>query len=219
MPGACKQGKCRRLAGGDCSPAQSHASLHIGIGDVTGHGLESSVLMLMTQAAIRTLIEHGETDPAAFLTTLNRVILKNARRMQADKTLTFALVKYRAGDLKIVGQHEEILVARQGGLVERIDTINLGFPLSLEDDITNFVAEAVITLEAGDSVILYTDGITEAHNADGDLYGIERLCAVIHQHWNRSAEAIKQAVIDGVTRFIGQEKIYDDLTLVVLKQR
>jgi serine phosphatase RsbU (regulator of sigma subunit) len=138
--------------------------------------------------------------------------------MQADKTLTFVLVKYRAGDLKIVGQHEEILVVRQDGLVERIDTIDLGFPLGLEADITDFVGEAALTLEAGDSVILYTDGITEAQNANGKLYGIERLCEVIGRHWNRPAEAIKQAVVDDVTRFIGEQKIYDDLTLVVLKQ-
>jgi hypothetical protein len=59
--------------------------IHVGIGDVTGHGLESGVLMLMAQTAIRTLIEHGETDTKAFLTTLNRVILKNAQRMHATK--------------------------------------------------------------------------------------------------------------------------------------
>jgi len=51
------------------------------------------------------------------------------------------------------------------------------------------------------------------------LYGIERLCAVISQHWDQSAEAIKQAIIDDVTRHIGQQKVYDDLTLVVLKQK
>lgn len=46
---------------------------------------------------------------------------------------------------------------------------------------------------------------------------MELLCEMIRQHWNRSAEAIKQAVIDDVTRFIGEQKVYDDLTLVVLK--
>jgi sigma-B regulation protein RsbU (phosphoserine phosphatase) len=51
------------------------------------------------------------------------------------------------------------------------------------------------------------------------LYGIERLCEVISRHWDQSAEAIKQAVVDDVTRFIGKHKVYDDLTLVVLKQK
>jgi serine phosphatase RsbU (regulator of sigma subunit) len=51
------------------------------------------------------------------------------------------------------------------------------------------------------------------------LYGIERLCAVLGQHWDQSAEAIKQAVIDDVIRFIGKRKVLDDLTLLVLKQQ
>jgi len=195
-----------------------HGTIHIGIGDVTGHGLESGVVMLMTQTAIRTLVEHGETDPVAFLTTLNRVILKNAQRMHADKTLTLAFIQYDHGTLKLIGQHEELLVVHRGGSVERVDTLNLGFPLGLEDDISAFVAEATLTLQRGDSVVLYTDGITEAANPADELYGLERLCAILGQHWEQSAEAIKQAVIDDVMQFIGSQVVYDDVTLVVLKQ-
>jgi len=51
------------------------------------------------------------------------------------------------------------------------------------------------------------------------LYGLERLCDVISHAWSGSAEEVKQAVIDDVTRHIGKQKVYDDLTLVVLKQQ
>jgi PAS domain S-box-containing protein len=197
---------------------QKHGVLHVGIGDVTGHGLESGILMLMTQTVIRTLIEHGETDPKTFLTTLNRVILKNAQRMQVDKTLTFALIKYQDGNLHIVGQHEEVLIVHQGGQIERIDTLDLGFAIGLEADIAKFVDEAAISLQAGESVVLYTDGVTEAENVDHQLYGLERLCTVLSRHWDQPAEAMKQAVIDDVTSHIGTQKVYDDVTLVVLKQ-
>jgi hypothetical protein len=123
------------------------------------------------------------------------------------------------GLLKIIGQHEELLVVRQGGQIERVDTVDLGFPLGLEENIAAFVAEATVSLQPGESIVLYTDGITEAENADHQLYGIERLCDVVSRHWDQSAEAIKQAVIDDVTRYIGQQKVHDDLTLVVLKQK
>jgi phosphoserine phosphatase RsbU/P len=66
---------------------------------------------------------------------------------------------------------------------------------------------------------LYTDGITEATNAAEEFYGLERLCAVVSQHWEQPAEGIKQAVIDDVMRHIGTQKVYDDVTLVVLKQQ
>jgi serine phosphatase RsbU (regulator of sigma subunit) len=206
--------------GGDYYDVLMHnGTIHIGIGDVTGHGLESGMLMLMTQTAIRTLVERGETDPVAFLSTLNRVILKNAQRMQADKTLTLAFVNYQDRQLKIVGQHEELLVIRHGGRIERVDTLNLGFPLGLTDAIDDFIAEATVTLQPGEGLILYTDGITEAANAADELYGLDRLCAVLSQHWDQSAETIKQAVVDDVMRHIGTQKVYDDVTLVVLKQK
>ncbi len=197
---------------------QTDSHLHIGIGDVTGHGLESGVLMLMTQTAIRTLIEHGETDPVKFVTTLNRTIYKNAQRMRADKTLTFMLVNYADKQLKVVGQHEELLIVRAGGCVEHMDTIDLGFPIGLEEDIAQWVASSTVTLEPGDGCVLYTDGITEAENMHKELYGLERLCAVIRRHWHNSAEKIQQAVVDDLMQYIGEQKVYDDVTLVVLKQ-
>jgi serine phosphatase RsbU (regulator of sigma subunit)/DNA-binding LacI/PurR family transcriptional regulator len=198
--------------------------LHIGIGDVTGHGLESGVLMLMTQTVIRTLIEHGETDPKAFLTTLNRTIYENTKRMQVEKTLTFALLEYQQGQLKIVGQHEELLVVRhnsgqQTATVERINTIDLGFPIGLEKDIDRWVDSARISLEPGDGVVLYTDGVTEADNMENEQYGLERLCDVVSRNWRQPAEDVKDAILEDVMRHIGKQKIYDDITLVVLKQQ
>ncbi len=149
---------------------------------------------------------------------MNYTIYKNARRMGADKTLTFALIDYQDGQLKIVGQHEEILVVRRGGRVERVDTIDLGFPIGLAAEITQRVASATIFWQPEDGIVLYTDGITEAENMERKLYGVERLCEVISRHWDVSAEEIKQAVIDDVVRYIGTQKVYDDLTLIVLKQ-
>ncbi len=198
---------------------QNCKKLLIGIGDVTGHGLESGVLMLMTQATIRTLIEHGETDLKAILSTLNRVILKNARRMGVDKTLAFALVNYQDKQVKIVGQHEEVLVVRKGGQVERIDTVNLGFPIGLEEEIADWVAEASVVLNSGDGIVLYTDGITEAEDEAGKQYGIERFCETVSRNWPHSVQEIRHAVIQDVVRHTRKHKLYDDLTLVVLKQQ
>jgi PAS domain S-box-containing protein len=193
--------------------------LHIGIGDVTGHGLESGVLMLMTQTAIRTLIEHGETDPVKFVTTLNSTIYKNAQRMKTKKILTFSLIQHQRGQLKIVGQHESVLVVRYGGHVEMIDTMDLGFPIGLDGQIDRWIAEATVRLGPQDSAVLYTDGIVEACNEHDELYGLERLCSVLGQHWYQSPAAMRQAVIEDVERFVGKQKLYDDIVLVVLKQK
>ena len=98
----------------------------IGIGDVTGHGLESGILMLMTQTAVRTLQEIKESDPVKFLDSLNRTLYHNVQRTDSDKNLTLAILNYSEGRVSISGQHEETLLVRSVGHIKRIDTMDLG---------------------------------------------------------------------------------------------
>jgi serine phosphatase RsbU (regulator of sigma subunit) len=206
--------------GGDYYDVLQHeGQVKIGIGDVTGHGLESGVLMLMTQTAVRTLQESNQTDPVHFLDILNRTIYSNAQRVNPDKNLTLALLDYQNGTLRLSGQHEEIIVVRSGGKVERIDTLDLGLPIGLDEEIADFIASEQVQLYSGDVVVLYTDGITEAFDINRKQYGLERLCEVVSRHWELSVEGIRQAVIDDVRRHIGSQKVFDDITLVVLKQK
>jgi serine phosphatase RsbU (regulator of sigma subunit) len=188
------------------------------IGDVTGHGLESGVLAIMTQTAVRTLLANNETDSTKFLTALNETIYHNVQRMKADKNLTFALLDYQYGQVRLSGQHEEMIVVRQGNL-ELIDTIDLGFPIGLVENIAEWIAETTVVLNQGDVIVLYTDGITEAFNPEKVEYGIERLCEIVKKNWQRTADEIKQAVIDDVKQYISTQKVFDDITLLVLKQK
>jgi sigma-B regulation protein RsbU (phosphoserine phosphatase) len=68
-------------------------------------------------------------------------------------------------------------------------------------------------------VVLYTDGITEAENQSGVRYGVERFCELLGNNGHRSAEEIRQAVVEDVRQHIGTQKVYDDITLLVLKQK
>jgi len=197
---------------------QYDGHIKIGIGDVTGHGLESGVVMLMLQTAVRTLLADGVTDMRRFMDVLNRTLYDNILRMNVDRSLSLAVLDYEKGLVRLSGQHEQLIVVRKDGAVELQDTLDLGFPVGIIEDIADFVGEIRVTLAAGDGVVLYSDGITEAENVAGDFYGLPRLCQVVSQNWLGPAEAIKDAVITDVYTFIGQQKIYDDLTLLVLKQ-
>jgi serine phosphatase RsbU (regulator of sigma subunit) len=177
------------------------------------------MLMIMVQTAVRTLLQNEENDPVRFLDTLNRTIYGNVQRMSSDKNLTLSLIDYEHGKLTLSGQHEEIIVARRNGTLERFDTIDLGFPIGLEEEIFDFLDQKQINLDAGDVMVLYTDGITEAENEQRKLYGLDRLCEVIRVNVDQSASNIRQAVIDDLRSHIGTQKIYDDITLLVLKQR
>lgn len=188
------------------------------MGDVTGHGLESGILMLMAQTAVRTLKEIREQDPVRFLDTLNRTIYKNVQRMNSIKNLSLVVLNYADGKVSISGQHEETIVVRNGGSIERINTIDLGFPIGLEDDIADFIDRRIVELHPGDGIVLYTDGITEAMDIRNQQYGLVQLCDAIARNWSRSANEIKGAVIEDLRRHIGNQKVFDDITLLILKQ-
>lgn len=202
---------------------QSDGVVTIGIGDVTGHGLESGMLMLMIQTVVRTLQVSQENDPVRFLDVLNRTLYANIQRMDTDKNLTLAILTYlnsrSGGQVSISGQHEEILVVRASGKIERIDTVDLGLPIGLDDDIATFIDSTQVVLHSGDGLVLYTDGIPEAYSDGKQQYGMARFCDAIARHWSGSAEAIKQGIMADVRRFIGQQKVFDDITLLVIKQR
>lgn len=191
----------------------------ITIGDVTGHGLESGVFMLMAQTAVRTLHLSSDADYFNLLNVLNKTLYHNAQRMKSDRTMTLALLEYEKGNLRISGQHEEVILARHDGKVERIETIDLGFPLGLEDNISDFIQHITIDLTPGDVVVLYTDGITEAENSQKQQYGIDRLCRVIQDRIHRSAQEIRDGIVKDVLSFVEDQKIFDDMTLLVLKQK
>ncbi|WP_018954002.1 SpoIIE family protein phosphatase [Thioalkalivibrio sulfidiphilus] len=216
--------------GGDYYDILSHEDgVRIGIGDVTGHGLESGVVMLMTQSAVRTLLTSREKDMVRVMDVLNTTIYNNVQRMGCGKNLTLALLDYTmataaelpavAGHLRISGQHETVIIARHDGHMEVVDTDELGFPIGLVEEMAHFVGEISLDLHQGDVVVLYTDGITEAADEQHRLYGQDRLMEMIASHRAESAEFIKDAIINDVKRHIGNQTLYDDLTLVILKQK
>ena len=103
---------------------------------------------------------------------------------------------------RIVRNGQVIAVAAQGG-----------FPLGIDE--CERYAEAKIDLMPGDRLVLFTDGITEARNSAGDLFGIERLDAVL-QGVSQNADCIVKQILAAVDQFAGDRKADDDRTIVVL---
>ena len=192
----------------------------IGIGDVSGHGLESGVVMLMVQTAVRTLWLSGERRRERFLELVNRLLYENVQRLATHRSMTLTLLDYHGdGSFALTGQHEELLLLRQDDTIERIDTLDLGIPLALDADIEPFLGSAELQLAPGEVLLLHTDGITEAENPQRQLYGIDRLADVARQHRQGSAAAMVEAIVADVQQFMGTRRMLDDITLMVLKRR
>lgn len=205
--------------GGDYYDVLRHRHLiKIGMGDVTGHGLESGVLMLMVQSIARSLLESGAYDPVRFLVLLNDVLYQNIQRIDTDKSLSLCFLDFQNDVLTLSGQHEELIVGRSDGRIERFNTIDLGFPIGLVSDISPFVATQQVDFGPRDVLLLITDGITEAENKDGEQFGIERICDSLQKRLTLDAAQIQEGIVADVTQFIGNHEVFDDITLLVVKR-
>jgi PAS domain S-box-containing protein len=187
------------------------------IGDVTGHGLESGVIAIMVQTAVRTLLASEQFEGKKFLNVLNGVIYDNVRRMRCDRNLTLSLLRYRDKVVTISGQHEEVIVVRHNGDLERYDTLDLGFPLGLEQDISGFIREGMFPLQSGDVMVAYTDGITEAMNCANVAFGVERVCEAVRTSHGQPSNSVREAILRSLREHIGGQDLLDDVSLLVVK--
>jgi phosphoserine phosphatase RsbU/P len=189
----------------------------IGIGDVSGHGVTSGLIMLMVQSAVAGLVARDpNASPREAVTIVNRVLFENIRhRMLKDDFVTFSLLRVTGRRIVLAGAHEHVLVVRNASKrVEPIETP--GTWLGVMPDIAKFTTETIVDLEPKDLVVLYTDGITEARNDHGEQYGIERLSALVERHREDPIEHIRDNVFADVSRWSSRRE--DDATLVLLRQ-
>jgi DNA-binding LacI/PurR family transcriptional regulator/serine phosphatase RsbU (regulator of sigma subunit) len=155
----------------------------LAIGDVAGHGLVAGLVMLMVQSMIAVMVRSGlSPSPRTVLESVNLALRDNIRdRLGRDEHVTLVLMEYRRGGrLTYSGCHEEIVVWRkQTGRCELVSThgLWLGILKALPQEMT----DAELVLEKGDLLVLYTDGVTEAMNLDGEQFGTSRLTSLIER--------------------------------------
>jgi sigma-B regulation protein RsbU (phosphoserine phosphatase) len=206
--------------GGDCYDIVRTAfGAWIGIGDVAGHGLSTGLVMLMLQSMLAGIVrERPEASPREVLLVANAVLFELVHdRMQQDEYVTFTLFRYeKDGTFTFAGAHEDILVLRsQAGAVEWIPTP--GTWLAATRDIDSGTTDSRLTLGAGDVMVLHTDGVLEARNAAGELFGPERLASALQELQDQSAQDICDGVLARVRAFMARQD--DDMTLLVLRRR
>ena len=144
----------------------------VAVGDVVGKGLPAALLTAKLSAEIRLFLQ-GETDPARVLARLNHQLSENG---VLDMYITFLLVIFDvlSNRLQVANAgHPYPLIRRRDGSIEDFGKAASGFPLAIEDNCTYESTET--TLAPGETVILFTDGVTDALNPAGDRFGEARL--------------------------------------------
>jgi sigma-B regulation protein RsbU (phosphoserine phosphatase) len=187
--------------------------LTVVVGDVAGKGFPAALVMVMIHSIFH-LVASPKRDIASTLTWINRglVGLVDVARFATLSILSFdettRCIQYANA------AHLPLLIYRAAsGTMEQVDTE--GIPVGIERSTAYRMKE--VTLAAGDFAVLYTDGITEALNPEGEQYGPERLTSVLIGNCLKKAEDLKIAVQKDLNEFTGSAKQHDDQTLVILK--
>ncbi|HVZ31415.1 MAG TPA: PP2C family protein-serine/threonine phosphatase, partial [Polyangiaceae bacterium] len=191
----------------------------IGIGDVAGHGLPAGLVMLMIQSLMAaTVRDRPELEPRQAWRSLNAILSHNIReRMQQEEHATLCLLRYHAsGRLRFAGAHEDLILYRQGsGATECVRT--QGMWAGITPDVSDAdVEEGECVLGLGDVLLLHTDGVVEAMSPAGEMYGIERLCAVLAASAALPVQSICDQVLQDVTSWMDTQ--HDDMTLIVARR-
>ncbi|HZU84240.1 MAG TPA: SpoIIE family protein phosphatase [Polyangiaceae bacterium] len=191
----------------------------MGIGDATGHGLTAGLVMLMVQSAVSaTARRDPRAAPEEVLAVVNAVVYEHVRhRMRQSDAATLTLLRYeRPGRLRCAGAHEPILVCRaDDGRIDLVET--LGTWVGLVPDVRGATTETAFELGPGDTMLLYTDGITEARNDRGEMFGVERLADALAQRRHDPVEQLRDGLLARIEAW--SDKREDDMTLMVARQR
>lgn len=206
----------RQMAGDfyDFIPLQE-GRLGILIADVADKGLGPALYMALSRTLIRTYAEQFPADPARVLEAANRRILSDARA-NLFVTVFYGVLDPNSGSMVYAnaGHTPPYLISPNGQEPETQTLRNTGMPLGIDEE--GAWRQETANLHVGDVLLLYTDGVTDAQNSQGDFIDRRFILDVAYQNLGRSVGEIQQAILAEVHQFVGDAPRFDDITLVIL---
>lgn len=195
----------------------------IGVGDVTGHGIEAALVVAMAKSCLYNQISFEHEVPAV-MKALNNSIYELAHRQAGTerKLMTFVYAFFDAEKnsirLSAAGHWFPYIYQAKTESLSNFSHLKPTYPLGVRppDKFRCQTGESI--LEKGDVLVFFTDGIHEAINEKGEEFGLERLENLIKEYYHLSAHELKERIIIEWKSFIGNQKLNDDITFVVVKK-
>jgi phosphoserine phosphatase RsbU/P len=187
----------------------------IAIGDVSGKGIGAALIMASLQASLRAQALHPHLDLSALVGDVNRLVFESSPT-DFFASLFYAEYEPARRVLKYVnaGHNYPIVVRRRDGSCKMLHLRSASLPVGIAAD--SEFASRTFQLEIGDVLVAYTDGITEAQDRHGELWGQRRLEGVLRSCGRKRPGQIIQAILDEVSTFAKGQPQRDDMTLVVM---
>lgn len=193
-----------------------HGEKWVGIGDVSGHGVDSGLIMMMAQTAIQTAVrQRAGLRPSEVLSRVNEVLKANIARLGTDLYMSMLLFRLEADHVLVAGKHTDVLLYRARNRKVQSVTTN-GTWLGIADDLSDVLEDHREPISPGDILLLYTDGITEARNTLGEVYGEERLADVFGASAHLPLRRLGSEIFNAVHQFEAERT--DDITILLLKK-
>lgn len=195
------------------------------LGDVTGHGLSSGLVMLMAQSVMSSILHvKDDISPGQLNLMANAILRENLVRMGEDRTMTIVSLCMDGDDEFVFsGLHDSFYIYRGAtGEVEVVEVSQFPFQLGLIDEIPeDMVSEARFRLEPTDTLLVITDGVTEAAKG-GDyragMFEEDRLVDFLKAHASRPVDAIRDALNAELDRFT-KGVYHDDVTFIIARRQ
>jgi serine phosphatase RsbU (regulator of sigma subunit) len=187
----------------------------LAVGDVSGHGVESGLVMMMTQTSILSVLqERPEHGPSRVFRAVNAVLWENLSRLRTGRYMTLNLVRLDPDGLTLAGKHQDLLVWRAAG--QRVDRVsNEGSWLGLAPEVGDAVVDEHVPMAPGDLALFYTDGATEAMDAQGQMFGAERLAATLAEVAALPLPQALDRLFAAVAAFEARQD--DDVTMLLVR--
>jgi serine phosphatase RsbU (regulator of sigma subunit) len=183
------------------------------VGDATGHGVPAALMMANTQSVLRAVAQRGGCEPGRILAEVNEVLLAYIPPSMFV-TCFYAILDPKSGSLRYANAGHDLPYLWHGGECEELRA--RGMPLGLMPGMS--YEEKEMVLDTGEGVLFYSDGLVEAHNPEGEMFGFPRLQALIAQH-GEVERALRDVLMEELHSFTGEKwEQEDDITLVTLQK-
>ncbi len=195
--------------------AKDDSTVSVVVGDVSGHGISSALLMATARAFLRQRVSLSGTL-GQMISDVNRQLAKDVAEYNNFMTLFYLRIDAKHKTLEWVRAGQDPAIFYDPGTRSFLTLDGQGIPLGVEESWV-YEENQKAGLRAGQIIVLATDGVWESANVNGEMFGKDRIYDLVRAHSELSAKGILNIFIDSLYRFTKGKKFEDDVTLVVIK--
>jgi sigma-B regulation protein RsbU (phosphoserine phosphatase) len=192
--------------------------LGVAIADVSGKGVPASLIMAICRSVLRSQAI-GNPSPTDVLQKVNRQLYPDIKE-DMFISMAYLVLDHARGSVTLAraGHDAPLLYKQKAQTIQPLKTPGMVVGIDSGDVFDRLTTDVAVELETGDCILLYTDGITEALDNEGDEFGLERTTAAVRSSAKEGAQAMVNRLVDDLRNFVGSTPQNDDITLIAIRK-